>query len=80
MTYMVDMHDKLKRRRVFLVNMLKRFNIHWSAESNYIIEEESEGCPDGSSDIPVWNEKKESGTTTYLENSLKTIKDAKCSY
>ena len=27
-------------------------------ESNYIVEEESERCPDGSSDIPVWNEKK----------------------
>ena len=56
-TYMVDMHDKSKRRRIFHVNMLKGFNVHKSAESNYSVEEGSEECLDGSSDIPVWNEK-----------------------
>ena len=27
-TYMVDMHDQRKRRRVFHVNMLKSFKLH----------------------------------------------------
>ena len=62
-TYMVDMNDKSKRRRIFHVNMLKGFNVHRSAESNYSVEEGSEGCLDGSSDIPVWNEKHAGGGT-----------------
>ena len=39
------------------MNMLKGFYVHKSTESNYSVEEGSEGCLDGSSDIPVWNEK-----------------------
>ena len=44
---MVDMHDKSKGRRIFHVNMLKGFNDHRSAKSNYSVEEGSEGCLDG---------------------------------
>ena len=35
-TYMVDMHDHRKRRRVFHVNMLKTFQIHRLTESSYL--------------------------------------------
>ena len=83
---MVDMHDKSKRRRIFHVNMLKGVNVHRSAESNYSVEEGSEGCLDGSSDIPVWNEKQavepnrgsfsvrhQPGTTNSNANALSRI-------
>ena len=38
-TYLVNMHDRKKRRRVFHINMLKVFPVHRSVEKNYFTKE-----------------------------------------
>ena len=50
-TYLVDMHDRKKRRRVFHVNMLKAFHVRTEAVG-YMEEDILEGVDD----IPVWKE------------------------
>ena len=51
-TYMVDMHDHKKRRRVFHVNMLKTFQIHQITESSYLV---TDGVGDNEEgDILFW--------------------------
>ena len=54
-TYLVDMHNKKKRKRIFHVNMLKKFCRPDPNHSNYLSEEESmeEALM---TNIPVWNE------------------------
>ena len=54
-TYLVDMHDRRKRRRIFHVNMLKEFHVRQAAETSYWTEENPTAEAD--SEIPVWNEK-----------------------
>ena len=51
-TYMVDMHDHKKRRRVFHVNMLKTFQIHQLIESSYLVTDGEGDSEDG--DILFW--------------------------
>ena len=50
-TYLVDMHDKKKRRRVFHVNMLKAFQVR--TEAACVVEEVQQ---EGVDEIPVWND------------------------
>ena len=54
-TYLVDMHDKKKWKRIFHVNMLKEFCRQDPNHSNYLSEE---GTINEAlmTDIPVWNE------------------------
>ena len=54
-TYLVDMHDKRKRKRVFHVNVLREFNVHKATSSAYWTEEVPPSDQDD--DVPVWNEK-----------------------
>jgi ribosomal protein L21E len=51
-SYLVDMRDKRKRKRIFHVNMLKEFHVHRPAETGYWMEEVQED----DSDIPMWND------------------------
>ena len=53
-TYLVDMHDKKKWKRIFHVNMLKEFCRPDPNYSNYLSEE---GTINEAlmTDIPVWN-------------------------
>ena len=51
-TYMVDMHDHKKRRRVFHVNMLKTFQIHQLTESSYLVTDGEGDNKEG--DILFW--------------------------
>ena len=53
-TYMVDMHDHRKRRRVFHVNMLKTFQIHRLAESSYLVTDDGGDKEDD--DILFWRD------------------------
>ena len=53
-TYMVDMHDHRKRRRVFHVNMLKTFQIHRLTESSYLATDG--GGDDKDEDILFWQD------------------------
>ena len=55
-SYLVDMHDK-RKRRVFHVNMLKEFRVRRPVESSYWVECVMEGDdPEDDFDAPVWNE------------------------
>ena len=56
-SYLVDMHDRRKRRRVFHVNMLKAFQVRRPVESSYWVEDITD-CddPEDDFDVPVWNE------------------------
>ena len=49
-TYVVDMHDRKKRKRLFHVNMLKKFNTQATGESYYSAVPED----DEAGDIPYW--------------------------
>ena len=52
--YMVDMHDRRKRKRIFHINMLLEFHMPKVLDINCLMEEVTrEGQDD---DIPVWNE------------------------
>ena len=64
-TYLVDMHDKKKRKRVLHVNMLKAFSVRKSNESSYWAEEVAEDADD--KDILVWNDE-HSGKPKYGEH------------
>ena len=64
-TYLVDMHDKKKRKQVLHVNMLKAFSVRKSNESSYWAEEVAEDADD--KDILVWNDE-HSGKPKYGEH------------
>ena len=49
-TYLIDMHDRRKRRRIFHVNMLKAFQVR-QQDNNCYVEEDIE-----ETEIPVWND------------------------
>ena len=51
--YMVDMHDRRKRKRIFHINMLREFHIPKVFDNCWTEEVSREGQDD---DIPVWNE------------------------
>ena len=51
-TYLTDMHDKRKRRRIFHVNMLKAFQVR-QQDNNCYVEEDIEA---EETEIPVWND------------------------
>ena len=53
-TYMVDMYDHRKRKRVFHVNMLKEFQVHRTTESSYFVD--TSGQDDGDEDILFWSD------------------------
>lgn len=55
-TYLVDMHDKRKRKRIFHVNMLKHFKVRKPVEQSYWIDSTGSSDGDGDADVPVWNE------------------------
>ena len=50
--YLIDMHDRRKRQRVFHVNMLRKW--HVSPTVSLWAEELSESDPED--DVPIWNE------------------------
>ena len=53
-SYLIDMHDRRKRRRVFHVNMLKEFRVRKPVESSYWVESDiAEDIDD--SDVLRWN-------------------------
>ena len=60
-TYLVDMHDKMKRKRIFHVNMLKSLQVRRPTEQSYWVESVSDS--DGDADVPVWNEAPEGEAT-----------------
>ena len=67
-SYLIDMHDKRKRRRVFHVNMLKAFRVRRPAKNNYWAEHAGgDDNPDDESDVPVWNEVLESNSVTVSQ-------------
>ena len=51
--YVIDMHDRRKRKRVFHINMLREF--HSSPSSTAYWTEEQDRGADEQDDIPVWN-------------------------
>ena len=52
--YIIDMHDRRKRNRIFHVNMLRKFQVTKVSEANYFVD----GIDDDIREekIPVWNE------------------------
>ena len=52
--YIIDMHDRRKRNRIFHVNMLRKFHVTKVSEANYFVD----GIDDDIREekIPVWNE------------------------
>ena len=67
-TYMVDMHDKEEEGiPCEHVKMLKRFNVHRSAESNYIVEVESKDVQTGVQIFPYGTRRRQ--WNHNLENS-----------
>ena len=55
--YIIDMHDRRKRKRIFHVNMLRKFHVPKVSEANYFIEEIDDDIRE--EEIPVWNENPE---------------------
>ena len=51
------MHDRRKRKRIFHVNMLRKFHVPKVSEANYFIEEIDDDIRE--EEIPVWNENPE---------------------
>ena len=61
-SYLVDMHDKRKRRRVFHVNMLREFRVRKSVETSFWVEFElAENIDD--SDVLLWDDSPEGQPT-----------------
>ena len=79
-TYLIDMHDKSKCRRVFHVNMLREYQVHKVVGSNYYAEgvtgesEEEEVYPlwndDAQEGQPVLGEQLDSGKERQLQELL----------
>ena len=61
-SYLVDMHDKRKRRRVFHVNMLKEFQIRKPLESSFLVEAEPADDID-EADVLLWDDSPEGKPT-----------------
>lgn len=61
-SYVVDMHDRRKRRRVFHVNMLKDFRVRKPVETSFWVESESADDIDDS-DVILWNDSPEGQPT-----------------
>ena len=49
-TYLIDMHDHRKRRRVFHVNMLIEFPVHRAIDSNYFADRGDDN------EVPFWKD------------------------
>ena len=61
-SYLVDMHNKRNRRRVFHVNMLKEFRIRKPVETSFWVESElAEDIDD--SDVLLWDDSPEGQPT-----------------
>ena len=71
-TYLVDMHDRKKRRRVFHVNMLKAFHVRMEAV-DYMEDVQEEGVDD----IPVWKEEVAAEATFGVELSAEQLRQVK---
>eukprot|EP00731_Ephydatia_muelleri_P002369 Em0001g2369a len=72
-TYLVDMHDRKKRRRVFHVNMLKAFHVRTEAVG-YMEEDVLE---EGVDDIPVWKEEVAAGAKFGVELGAEQLRQVK---
>ncbi|KAL5516825.1 hypothetical protein EMCRGX_G002246 [Ephydatia muelleri] len=72
-TYLVDMHDRKKRRRVFHVNMLKAFHVRTEAVG-YMEEDVLE---EGVDDIPVWKEEVAAGAKFGDELGAEQLRQVK---
>ena len=72
-TYLVDMHDRKKRRRVFHVNMLKAFHVRTEAVG-YMEEDVLE---EGGDDIPVWKEEVAAGAKFGDELGAEQLRQVK---
>ena len=55
--YVNDMYDRRKRKRIFHVNMLRKFHLPKVSEANYFVEEINDDVRE--EEIPVWNENPE---------------------
>ena len=51
------MHDRRKRKRIFHVNMLRKFHVPKVSEANYFVEEVDDDIQE--EELPVWNENPE---------------------
>lgn len=60
-SYLVDTHDKKKRRRVFHVKMLKEFRVRRPVESSFWASPDETDDMDGETDVPLWNNTSEEG-------------------
>ena len=55
-SYLVDMHDRRERRRIFHVNMLKEFRVRKPMESSFWVEAgAADDCVEDT-DVPLWND------------------------
>ena len=67
-TYEVDMFDHKKRRRVFHINMLRKWNT--PTVQNLWAEEETERGGDTTDDIPLWKDSEDSMKEVVLDEQL----------
>ena len=67
-TYEVDMFDHKKRRRVFHINMLRKWNT--PTVRNLWAEEETERGGDTTDDIPLWKDSEDSMKEVVLDEQL----------
>lgn len=62
-SYLVDLHDKPKRRRVFHVNMPKEFRVRRSVETSFWAAAEATDDGDDDEDVPLWDNDSEGKPT-----------------
>ena len=62
-SYLVDMHDKRKRRRVIHNNMLKEFRVRKPVETSFLVESEPADDID-ETDMLLWDDSPEGRPTT----------------
>ena len=71
LNYMLDMHDRRKRQRVFHVNMLKGYHVRAVVEE----VEDNRYADELEEDIPVWNEQSKEGAKFGEELTREQMKE-----
>ena len=72
MNYLVDMHDRQKRKRVFHVNMLRAFKVHQTTTSNYFVDNTAD---DEDEEIIFWKEGDQEDQPTISDQLNKEQKE-----
>ena len=77
--YVVDMHDRRKRKRVFHINMLREFHSSssHSPSGTACWTEEQDRDADEQDDIPVWNGEEEDATEVQMGEQLNEVQRQK---